>query len=188
MPCATWRKYDKAFACVRPAPATDRSTRVVDRLTPAPRPQDWLNDRLVVLGTKCNHLLLLDVVSAEVREVPLPHVSVQRQVAPELQSAMAQLPPSPRGPSLDCGIHAVSLSPDGSFLATGGAHVHDCQVFAVHAPPGAHSGDVYLTPATTLVVRPGHRLVHGSAAGRPCRSPLHPARRSMQTGCSASPG
>ena len=153
MPCAQWRKYDKAFACVRPLQHLWFGP-CAHPLRGRHRAQDWLNDRLVVLGTKCNHLLLLDVVTAQVREVPLPSVNVQRQIAPELLAAgtLGQLA-SPRSPAQSCGIHAVSLSPDRRLMATGGAHVHDCQVFEVHTPAGVDSSGVLLTPVTSLVVR-----------------------------------
>lgn len=158
--------------------------------------QEWVNDRLVVLGTKCNTLLLLDVVTSKVQEVPLPRVGRQQRtplgqaVQQSSSGGPADGQTSPRGPAPSCGIHAMSMSPDGCMLATGGANANDCQVFSVVNTPGTEPG-IRLAPCQTLVV---------SAAGialkcfRPClrllmgwREALM-LRRAMQTGCSASAG
>ena len=119
--------------------------------------QEWLNDRLVVLGTKCNTLLLLDVVTSKVQEVSLPRVSFAQRAASsqhdQQSSAAADGQSSPRGLSVpSCGIHAISVSPDRCMLATGGANPNDCQVFSVEQAPQTEAG-IRLAPSQTLVVR-----------------------------------
>ena len=148
----------------------------------------------MVLGTKCNTLLLLDVVTSKVQEVLLPRVSAQRTPsgrAVQQSSSGAQVDGqvSPRGPAQSCGIHAVSLSPDGCILATGGANPNDCQVYSVVHTPGAEPG-IKLAPCQTLAVG---LEVAGAAAFAQSRAVLSRSEpgvlcRTTQTGCLASAG
>lgn len=113
-------KWDKSFACA------------------------WLNERYVVIGTKCNSLLLVDAHSS-------------RAVWP---IALPPQPPRPT-PSLQahsnlesCGIHCLATSPDGGLLATGGDNPNDCQIWSVGDADCAWDTPPQLRPLTTLV---GHK-------------------------------
>lgn len=73
--------------------------------------QAWLDDAHVLVGTKCNKLLCLHVPSHTHTLINYPQQSVYRH-GPDLFT----------GPRHTCGQHAVAVSPDGRFVATGGQH------------------------------------------------------------------
>ena len=101
--------------------------------------QTWIDDKHVAIGTKCNKLLCMNVETFYMMEVPMP-----------------PKPPRPQAVPLDqtehngCGIHGISLSPDGSMLACGGAEASDCQIFHVDQRPGQPPR---FAPHQTLVVQ-----------------------------------
>ncbi len=108
----------------------------------------------MVVGTKCNKLLLLNTRTYALREVAAPP-------APPRQPRSSEAPAEGQAYG-NCGIHAVALSPDGRLLATGGASPNDCQVYRVRG--GAQRGGApALAPAQTLVVRAllHHHVVRG---------------------------
>lgn len=74
----------------------------------------WLNERQVVMGTKCNKLLVFDVVSHQVSYIPM-------------------LKSSGRYPTADppCGIHAISINPSSTLLATGGHSTNDIAIYSL---------------------------------------------------------
>ena len=100
--------------------------------------QEWVDDKYVAVGTKCNKLILVDARTFQMHEVPLP-----------------PKPPRPLGTPVSsivhasCGIHGMSMSPDGSMLAVGGQEASDCQLFQVEHRPG---DTPLFTPHQTLVV------------------------------------
>ncbi|KAI8471738.1 MAG: WD40-repeat-containing domain protein [Monoraphidium minutum] len=77
----------------------------------------WLGSDSVLVGTKCNNLLLLDVVTGRHRRVPLPPKPALR-LGPELM----------HNPDGHCGMHAVDVSPDGRYVVTGGRAAEDALV------------------------------------------------------------
>ncbi|CAL5228259.1 g11362 [Coccomyxa viridis] len=118
-PCWRWQEYDKAFAC------------------------EWLDTENVVIGTKCNRLLLLNTTTRKVTRVPIPpappRASLQ-QAAADSNSAYG-----------NCGIHSISISPDREFLATGGSNPADCQIMRIRDGANACTSQPTLEPVQTLV-------------------------------------
>ncbi|KAK7477820.1 hypothetical protein BaRGS_00030898 [Batillaria attramentaria] len=72
----------------------------------------WLNDKQVVFGTKCNQLVVLDVQTGQLTMIP------------SLQSSDESFPASQ-----PCGIHAISINPSGTLLATGASHTNDIGIY-----------------------------------------------------------
>jgi len=72
----------------------------------------WLNERQIVMGTKCNKLLVFDVSSHQVSYIPMLKSSGRYQTAD---------PP--------CGIHAISINPSNTLLATGGHSTNDIAIY-----------------------------------------------------------
>ena len=99
----------------------------------------------MVVGTKCNKLLLLNTLTYELREVAAPP-------APRRQPRSSEAPVEGQSYG-NCGIHAVALNTDARLLASGGDNPNDCQV---HRVCEGRSGDAApaLAPVQTLVVRP----------------------------------
>jgi hypothetical protein len=132
----------------------------------------------VVVGTKCNKLLLLNTRTYALREVAPPP-------APPRQPRSSEAPVEGQAYG-NCGIHAVALSPDAQLLATGGASPNDCQVYRVRG--GAQrSGAPALAPAQTLVVRAllHHHVVRGLPSAlltAPCCSIQAVPRYGCRTG------
>lgn len=77
--------------------------------------QAWLDASNVVVGTKCNSLLRLNVDSGEFEAIGLHD---------EADSALDSAPT--RGHP--CGIHAVALNPSRTLLATGAPDSSQCAV------------------------------------------------------------
>jgi len=73
----------------------------------------WLSDRQVVFGTKCNKLMVYDVNSRFMDQIP------------SLQSSEN----SPIPPGQECGIHAIEINPSGTLLATGAKNANTIAVY-----------------------------------------------------------
>jgi hypothetical protein len=126
-------------------------------LETAARRQAWVSPDAVLVGTKCNRLLLLDAVTGAHRGVPLPPKPAVR-VGPELLF-------NPEG---HCGMHAMDTSPDGAYVVTGGAAAEDAVVLRRDT----------LAPVRTFSVRGrGAR-----AAGPPGRCKRRPGAREREEG------
>ncbi|KAK9802066.1 hypothetical protein WJX73_010138 [Symbiochloris irregularis] len=121
------RKYDKGFAC------------------------EWISDRLVVVGTKCNHLLCLDVATGRMAEVPLPPA---RHIPPRADPHAVNAQSNGLSPVTgNCGIHAIAFSPNRRLMATGGNNPAHCQVFEVDVHEGRQPQACF-RPVQTLM---GHQ-------------------------------
>lgn len=77
----------------------------------------WVSPDSVLVGTKCNNLLLLDVNTRRHRRVALPPKPAVRQ-GPELMF----------NPDGHCGMHAMDVSPGGRYVVTGGRAAEDALV------------------------------------------------------------
>ena len=78
----------------------------------------WLNDRQVVMGTKCNDILIVDVKSGRLDKIP------------SLQSSgryKQQQNPNPESPP--CGIHAVEINPSRTLIATGASNTNEVAIY-----------------------------------------------------------
>lgn len=74
----------------------------------------WIDTDHVIVGTKCNKLLEINVQNGAKREIPLMRSPYPREV-----------------PRQQAGIHAIALNPSKSFLATGGANVNDLALYTL---------------------------------------------------------
>ncbi|GFR87123.1 DDB1- and CUL4-associated factor 12-like [Elysia marginata] len=72
----------------------------------------WLNDSQVVMGTKCNQLLVMDVNTNR-----LEH---KTSLKSSPQSNPAECP---------CGIHSIAINPSHTMLATGGENTNDLAIY-----------------------------------------------------------
>ncbi|KAK2165867.1 hypothetical protein NP493_1346g00011 [Ridgeia piscesae] len=72
----------------------------------------WASDRQVAFGTKCNKLIVMDLVSKQMVQIP----SLQNSG----QSSPADCP---------CGIHSIAVNFSRSLLATGGENTNDLAVY-----------------------------------------------------------
>ncbi|XP_047003169.1 DDB1- and CUL4-associated factor 12 homolog [Schistocerca americana] len=77
----------------------------------------WLSDRQVVFGTKCNKLMVYDVVKRQLDQIP----SLQGVRSSANQQQDQQ-----------CGIHAVQINPSRTLLATG---AHSSSEIAIYKLP-----------------------------------------------------
>ncbi len=72
----------------------------------------WLSHRQVVFGTKCNKLMVYDVNTRHMDQIP------------SLPSSENSNPPEQ-----ECGIHAIEINPSRTLLATGGKHPNDIAIY-----------------------------------------------------------
>lgn len=73
---------------------------------------NWLNERQVVVGSKCNKLIVLDAMSGHMTEIPSLRSSDDSRPADN-----------------PYGIHAISINPSRSLLATGGHNTNDLAIY-----------------------------------------------------------
>lgn len=76
----------------------------------------------MLVGTKCNSLFKVDVLTGQRTTVKLP---------PAPPPPAGQLPPE-RNWSGSCGMHAIAVSPGGSLVATGARATEDVMVLRRH--------------------------------------------------------
>ncbi|KAI1278491.1 DDB1- and CUL4-associated factor 12-like protein 1 [Halotydeus destructor] len=74
----------------------------------------WLSDRQVIIGTKCNQLKVLDVKDNKTVNIPT------------IQSS-----PKSYQPVSPCGIHAIEINAGQTMLATGGSNANDVAVYSL---------------------------------------------------------
>lgn len=72
----------------------------------------WLSHRQVVFGTKCNKLMVYDVNTRFMDQIP------------SLQSSENSIPPDQ-----ECGIHAIEINPSRTLLATGAKNANDAAFY-----------------------------------------------------------
>lgn len=72
----------------------------------------WLSHRQVVFGTKCNKLMVYDVITKAIDQIPCI-VGTNEDSGPEEQ----------------CGIHALTINPSRSLLATGGRNSNEVGIY-----------------------------------------------------------
>lgn len=72
----------------------------------------WLNNSQVVMGTKCNKLLVMDVNTN--------HLEHKASLKSSSQSNPAECP---------CGIHSIAINPSHTMLATGGENTNDLAIY-----------------------------------------------------------
>lgn len=72
----------------------------------------WLSDRQVVFGTKCNKLLVLDLLTSKIVQIP------------NLISSNHSTPPD-----MQCGIHSIQINPSWNYLATGAYNANDVAIY-----------------------------------------------------------
>lgn len=88
-----------------------------------------MDDSHVLMGSKCNHLLLYNVITNQVKVVGRPPPLSRERVAQDR-------------PSDPCGIHTIEYNPSKTLTATGGSDPTDCLIL---------DGD--LKPVHVLMVR-----------------------------------
>lgn len=74
----------------------------------------WLSDRQVVFGTKCNKLMVYDVVTHKIDQIP-SLISKRNLMGNEVQQ--------------QCGIHSVQINPSRTLLATGARNTCDIAIY-----------------------------------------------------------
>ena len=72
----------------------------------------WLSHKQVIFGTKCNKLMVLDVNTKHLDQIP------------SLASSENSNPPDQ-----ECGIHSIEMNPSGTLLATGARNSNDVAVY-----------------------------------------------------------
>jgi len=72
----------------------------------------WLSHKQVIFGTKCNKLMVVDVNTRHMDQIP------------SLQSSENSVPPDQ-----ECGIHSIEINPSRTLLATGARNSNDVAVY-----------------------------------------------------------
>lgn len=72
----------------------------------------WLNNNQIAIGTKCNKLLILDVNTGRILNIP------------SLKSSDKSYPSE-----CPCGIHSIDINPSRTLLATGAENTNDLAVY-----------------------------------------------------------
>ncbi|KAJ8304828.1 hypothetical protein KUTeg_018411 [Tegillarca granosa] len=72
----------------------------------------WLNNNQIAIGTKCNKLLILDVNTGRILNIP------------SLKSSDKSYPSE-----CPCGIHSIDINPSQTLLATGAENTNDLAVY-----------------------------------------------------------
>ena len=72
----------------------------------------WLSHKQVIFGTKCNKLMVLDVNTRHMDQIP------------SLQSSEKSVPPDQ-----ESGIHSIEINPSRTLLATGARNSNDVAVY-----------------------------------------------------------
>uniref|UniRef100_T1KRG3 DDB1- and CUL4-associated factor 12 beta-propeller domain-containing protein n=1 Tax=Tetranychus urticae TaxID=32264 RepID=T1KRG3_TETUR len=73
----------------------------------------WLNHRQIIFGTKCNMLMVLDLHTSKL--VQIPNLSSSNNLSS---------PPNTR-----CGIHCIAINPSRTLLAAGGENPNDIAIY-----------------------------------------------------------
>ncbi|XP_051165458.1 DDB1- and CUL4-associated factor 12 homolog [Leptopilina boulardi] len=76
----------------------------------------WLSDRQVVFGTKCNKLMVYDVATQKLDQIPSLH---GRQSMSGTNAISEQ----------QCGIHSVQINPSRTLLATGARNSNEIAIY-----------------------------------------------------------
>ncbi|XP_032664296.1 DDB1- and CUL4-associated factor 12 [Odontomachus brunneus] len=76
----------------------------------------WLSDRQVVFGTKCNKLMVYDVATQKLDQIPSLH---GRQLSPGGSVV----------PEQQCGIHSVQINPSRTLLSTGARSSNEIAIY-----------------------------------------------------------
>lgn len=127
------------------------------------KPQVWVDNNNVLVGTKCNNLLLLDVLTGRHRHVQLPAKPAVR-LGPDLMF----------NPDGHCGMHAMDVSPDGRHIVTGGRAAEDAVVLRREGCTPVQTFSVRAAAAIVQVELHsscmGHNTadVHACSRARPC--------------------
>ena len=87
----------------------------------------WLSHKQVIFGTKCNKLMVLDVNTKHLDQIP------------SLASSENSNPPDQ-----ECGIHSIEMNPSRTLLATGARNSNDVAGRETGWDPLRHSGDLPL--------------------------------------------
>lgn len=74
----------------------------------------WLSDNQIAFGTKCNKLMVLDLCTQKLYQIP------------SLQSS-----PYSHPPENPCGIHSLQINPSRTLLATGALNSNDVAVYSL---------------------------------------------------------
>ncbi|KAL7295929.1 DDB1- and CUL4-associated factor 12 [Trichogramma pretiosum] len=77
----------------------------------------WLSDRQVVFGTKCNKLMVYDVATQKLDQIP--SLSGRNNSTSGMGNVQDQ----------QCGIHSVQINPSRTLLATGGRNSNEVAVY-----------------------------------------------------------
>ncbi|XP_033125183.1 DDB1- and CUL4-associated factor 12-like [Anneissia japonica] len=88
----------------------------------------WLSSREVVLGTKCNKVIKLDVITGQ--KIQIPSLKgrgpfVRQHINYSIGNAFFFHHPH----SSSCGIHSIDINPSGTLLATGGDNPNEVAVY-----------------------------------------------------------
>lgn len=87
---------------------------------------EWLSEDVVIFGTKCNQLMLLDIPSGKIVDIPLLKTAIGASeddyFSDELVSVLS--------PS-SCGIHSIQCNPGNSKLATSGHNPNHLAVYTL---------------------------------------------------------